>query len=923
MTTTVRTVLSKVSQLVTPCQHLKMNTSKVLSIVLLLSLVQGCRINQEVSIGGHIESSSGLYDCPEDQTCIVDTDIGGIFPAETYTAVPATGYRFAGWKDASGYICRGKTTACEAPDYGVAFTVLDIDIYLAPIFDIELMNLLPDTTRGVFQVYPGAPEAMDTTTMMASWGQGPLQILQRYSAGMDIADSARRLILAQLSDSTDEFILLANLDTVDVDTLSAGLLTDNGASYQGNTLWDIDNTDLQLVKLDGQSLVIGSNAAVEQALDVQAGLKSGIADGPLSGYLGALNVANFPNSFVYGLPALYGPVAAPGDGTTSLSQAYAVNSSFRVTDGVLSGALNFFTDNANTYRAKLLDQLVDKPTPVTYAFNNTLSVNLGGLSATDDIRPLLKTLFLDMDAVDYADAVVHGGNAPFLNFTVGEAPNSIFINFEFIGPQERADFEATHLPAGFKIAPIRILDTDAPSYFLVLNMYQSSGGLVTGARAEWSVFIEDPDTGEPRFLVVQAAAETTSADSVNLLTSPEPVTHTLEPTGIESYVGEVDPDTEVESLYFSSTIDWPQSPETRGAFHREFVVSNDYIFWGNGVADRGLYNSSVFNRDAVIVDPGQFSFVDNSHWADYINAAPTHTLVYLNPLNIVVSPWWNLSEDYLDLDIIEGDIPDADPTPTLTELTNFKNGFYPGLIKGNARSAIRGEGAALSSGVTAQSVPTASYHFPLLNANGLLADAGLDTHTPLAIELFDGEAPGTYLTLSVYQREGDPCGTRAEWITYVEGADGSAESVRLDAFAAEVCLDPVSLMTLATELQQEVDGGGRLNTSISSPFTRFEASVELDALAVDTLAGLNWLEATERSCSLNDICDDYYIDGQTLLAPVEQVGSAGVYITEITTPWDPDYIDTDAVRAGVRRNAAIQASNPWVNARSFAADPTP
>ena len=39
----------------------------------------------------------------------------------------------------------------------------------------------------------------------------------------------------------------------------------------------------------------------------------------------------------------------------------------------------------------------------------------------------------------------------------------------------------------------------------------------------------------------------------------------------------------------------------------------------------------------------------------------------------------------------------------------------------------------------------------------------------------------------------------------------------------------------------------------------------------------------------------------------------------MVTPWD-DYIDSATVRAGVRLNAAVQASNNWRNLRAFAAE---
>ncbi len=134
-------------------------------------------------------------------------------------------------------------------------------------------------------------------------------------------------------------------------------------------------------------------------------------------------------------------------------------------------------------------------------------------------------------------------------------------------------------------------------------------------------------------------------------------------------------------MYFSSSIRWPQVPETLVSFHREFAAANDYIFWGNGVADRGLHNATVHNRNAVLIESDQISLVDNSRWSQYINAEPVHTVVYRNPLDIVISPWWNLDADYLDVT--------EDYRQTLI---NFKNDFYPGLVQGfgRGRHAWRG-----------------------------------------------------------------------------------------------------------------------------------------------------------------------------------------------------------------------------------------
>jgi hypothetical protein len=785
--------------------------------------------------------------------------------------------------------------------------------------ELPLLELVPQNTRGVFQIYPGVAGAVDIAAPASTWGVGTLQVMQKYSAGMNIQGAAQRLVLAQLSDTPDQFVLLAELGTSDFGTLTAAADLTQLAT-QPFPLWSIGDSGLQLTLIYNHILVIAPSAALQLVLQVAAGVEGPIGAGVLADYLPAFEDQSKANSFVYGLPALYGAVSPPGSGAASLSQAKAVNGAFNIQNNKLTGAVNFFSDNAATYTTKLRASLWKnvpagyRLPPVSAIGANIVNVNLNGLSARidKDIRPLLKTLFLDMDAVDYAAAVIYGGNVPWMNFQVGKDPGAIFVNYEFKGEAERTAFEAAHLPAGFKLAAIPIVAGEEPRYFMVMNMYQSSGGLVNGARSEWSVFVEDPENpGQPRFFVLDPKAASISADPVNLLTYGFPVYHDLTATGIESYIIDEDPDTQIEFNSFYSFINWPQSPETRVTFDRGFMATNDYVFWGGAVADRILYNTTAQNPEAVLVDPNQFYVENNSPWRGYVNAQPVHAVVYLNPQEIVISPWWNLDADYLDI------------TPEWRQqLIDFKNGFYPGTVQSNAKLALRGTGDVVPVAATvSESVPTAQYHFIVSDPVGLLASVsapGVYTSAPVA--LFEGEPAAHYLTLSVYKREKDPCGSRAEWTTYVVGSSGKTETLRLGAFTAEACPDPVSLVTLASGVMQSVIGD-LLETQISSPFTQFHATVDL-SLADDELAGAGWIAAGDRVCALNGVCDKFYYDGLTILAPALRADSTALQVQEMVTPWDA-YIEADSARAGVRISPSIQALNPWQNQRAFPVVPPP
>jgi len=104
---------------------------------------------------------------------------------------------------------------------------------------------------------------------------------------------------------------------------------------------------------------------------------------------------------------------------------------------------------------------------------------------------------------------------------------------------------------------------------------------------------------------------------------------------------------------------------------------------------------------------------------------------------------------------------------------------------------------------------------------------------------------------------------------------------------------------------------------INTSFIQFDATVDL-GLASAAQVGLDWLESGDLVCSINDVCDKIYIEGQQLMEPAQLADTPAITLNAMTTPWD-SYINTAAVRAGVRLVPALQAMNPWRTMRSFAA----
>ncbi len=770
----------------------------------------------------------------------------------------------------------------------------------------NLVDLLPASTRGVMQMRDPtdtAPWLQDAH--LAPWRQHPTDIVRHYlgqsSAAPGTGANVEHLVLGQTLAAEDGFIVIAHIagKTMDLPGHGQGAAREAATRYNGYSLQPLGATALFQAWIDDKTLVIAPRRNLELVIQVHTAQAANIRQSAIAPYLEALDTTR-PTSFVYGLPGLYREIVTPGSGSSSLRRADVAMAAFSQDSGRLSGTLQVVSNNAGAFTARLMGLLPGAKRGNITANEATLTIDLDGLSPGADIQSLLKTLFIDMDAVDYSEAIGDGGNAPWLNFDVGENPNSIFINFEFSSPVQRARFASENLPEGFTLAPIRIVDDEQPRYYLVLNIYQSSGGLVEGARAEWSVFVNDPASAIPRFLVIQAAAENISADSVNLVTPPEPVSHDQQPDAISSYVGAVDPVTGEQTTYFRSRINWPPAPETRVAFDREFAAANDYIYWGNAVADRGLYNASVYNRDAVLVAADAIELVDNSRWAQYVDAAPVHTLVYLNPLAFVISPWWNLDADYLDT-----------TEDYRQNLVDFKNQFYPMTALNQAEAAVAGRSAALLPASLATSEPEIHYHFLLTDPEALFASVGVARQfVPAAIRLYDTEVANYYLTLTVYTVDGDPCGRSAEWRTYVTNTEGRPESLRLQTLSSDACLDADNGLGLPAALQHEI-AGAAVSTRVLAAFFHIDIALQLDRSSA-VLPGRNWLAAGDRVCSPGQVCDRFFYDGQLLQGEVQLIEPGDIDIRALQTPWHP-FFQPDPVAVTVNRSPRIFATNPWHN----------
>lgn len=76
-----------------------------------LVILAGCKIEIEAPVEGSVTATSSAIECAAGQTCTID--IADTYFDETFEAVPATGWQFAGWKTGPNALCGDSLEPCN------------------------------------------------------------------------------------------------------------------------------------------------------------------------------------------------------------------------------------------------------------------------------------------------------------------------------------------------------------------------------------------------------------------------------------------------------------------------------------------------------------------------------------------------------------------------------------------------------------------------------------------------------------------------------------------------------------------------------------------------------------------------------------------------------------------------------------------
>jgi hypothetical protein len=196
-----------------------------------------------------------------------------------------------------------------------------------------------------------------------------------------------------------------------------------------------------------------------------------------------------------------------------------------------------------------------------------------------------------------------------------------------------------NLPPGFTLEKMRFLERDpGEDYYISLNVYRVTG-ITNALRAEWSVFVRNAAEDPPvtRYLVAEAQSSEITMDPVNIFVRARRVEQALRDNRLE---------TRVESfrrMYFHAVGPMPERSSLPAALvTREWLKSNDLIYWPNGIGDRVYYNGGLAGTEMLCLPPESFRIEDTTAWHEFIVPVPDHVLVSQNPLEFVISPWWNV-----------------------------------------------------------------------------------------------------------------------------------------------------------------------------------------------------------------------------------------------------------------------------------------
>jgi hypothetical protein len=481
---------------------------------------------------------------------------------------------------------------------------------------------------------------------------------------------------------------------------------------------------------------------------------------------------------------------------------------------------------------------------------------------------------------------------------------------------------------GFRIVPIEIVQGEKPRYYLSLNFYSVVIAGVVNYRSEWSTYVTKQDDLKPRYMVVEVLSSEDAADPMYI--APPPGTF-LRPGTDVTYVID-DSKVEVSNPDFHALFSF--LPGTDGAnpvrpargkvvqAGQPWAEANDALYYLNGIADTALYNGNLTDAKLLSIDLNSVQISNSSTWAAFIGDKPSHVLLYLQPLELAFTPYFNLQ-----------DVPGLPPEYT-GALQAFKNFTFGGFSYGHAFQVLQGVAEPLLRfDVLTDSAPSIfiNFNIPRHKARALESVLGLPAGFRLARSRMTEGRPLQYLlTLNIYTTANILDGSRenrAEWSVYVEDQNdqtaGGPYLMVIDVNSDAPSLNPFDLWTAPTGFEYvlkdySLSADIKADPSGSVDKFRIEFDVPLSDMQPVSLHK-DWILANDRVYWRNGIYDRLQYNGLLLDADVSEVSPDSIVI-EDNTAW-ADFVDETPVQIAIFRNPLQFVIRPWYNVEESCLSP--
>jgi hypothetical protein len=352
---------------------------------------------------------------------------------------------------------------------------------------------------------------------------------------------------------------------------------------------------------------------------------------------------------------------------------------------------------------------------------------------------------------------------------------------------------------------------------------------------------------------------------------------------------------------FNSTITLPaEADRDYQVPTREWVAANDFIYWLNGVNDRTFHNATAHSAPLISIDPADVTLADNTEWAPFVDPVPGHVLVYLDKIQFMIGPWWNVTE------------PDGRVAPGVrSNLLALKRQMYGGLSTLSALAVLGGTGEAIVQSSIEAGDPSVYWHWqiPAGQLEAFRTAANLPAGLSLApVQLAEGDAPAHWLSLHVHRGSGPFPGLRADWTTSVDDGTATREII-LETRSDQRSLDPVNRFSGPFPLLHSV-AGTQVSTTIGDDAAAFTSTFDLSATASTptVVPSRQWVATSDLRYWSNGIADRVFSDSTTL-APKVSVDPAAVSVTD-GGRWAP-FTATPPAQVWVDQGRVDQITNPW------------